>query len=743
METIEGIIEEIIYTNEDNGYTVFSITCDEGQVTCVGTLFKVTIGEGIKVVGEYTSHHIYGMQFKVEQFWTFLPHEITSMERYLGSGAIKGIGPSLAKKIIERFGNDSFRVIEEEPNLLEEIKGISIKKAQSIAKIFSEQRNMRNAIIFLQDFSISLTYAIKIYNEYKEKTFEIIKNNPYQLAEDINGIGFKVADSIANKLGIDKLSPQRIMSGIKYILYQNSINGHVYMEKETLLETTIQLLDIEKISIDNVLLELQIKNQIVVKKEHADEIVYLSIYYNMEQYVAQKIYELSTVQIKPYNNINKEMEEIEKTDNIKLDIKQKKAIKVAMDTGVLIITGGPGTGKTTTINTIISFFEQRGMEVLLAAPTGRAAKRMAETTSRKSKTIHRLLEICYSKDELHQKFERNEEYPLEGDVVIVDETSMIDITLMYHLLKAIVKGTRLILVGDKDQLPSVGPGNVLKDLINCSKINTVILDKIFRQSEESHIVLNAHKINSGQKINLKNDSKDFFFINRSNPNNIINEIISLVKTRLPKFTKQSSYEGIQVLTPMRKGYLGVENLNIELQKELNPASNNKNQKEYRQTIFREGDKIMQVRNNYNIEWKIISKYNFTIDEGLGVFNGDIGRIESINNYTEKVRVKFDDDKVVDYEFSNLDELELAYAVTIHKSQGSEYPVVVMPIFSGPPMLLNKNLLYTAVTRAKDFVVMVGIDSMIDKMVQNDRDINRNSTLGTRIIEIYERCDLLQ
>lgn len=738
MQTLEGIIEEIIYTNEENGYTVLSISSEEGDITCVGTLFKVTIGEGIKVTGQYTSHHIYGMQFKVEKFSTYLPHEVTAMERYLGSGAIKGIGPSLAKKLVDEFGKDTFRIIEEEPEQLEVIKGISTRKAQSIAQIFIDQKNMRNTIIFLQEFNISLTYAIKIYDEYKEKTYEVIKTNPYQLAEDIHGVGFKLADSIACKIGIDELSPQRIMSGIKYLLLQNSLDGHVYINKETLINETCTMLEINNINIDNALLELQLKNQIIVKNKNDEEIVYLISYYNMEQYVAEKIYDLANVDLKEYESIDIEIQEIEKESNIELDTKQKEAIKEAMNSGMLIITGGPGTGKTTTINTIITFFEERDMEVLLAAPTGRAAKRMAETTGREAKTIHRLLEIAYGKDELHQKFERNEDYPLECDVVIIDETSMIDITLMYHLLKAIVIGTRLILVGDKDQLPSVGPGNVLKDIINSNKINTIILDKIFRQANESHIITNAHKINAGEKIDLKNNKKDFFFINRNNPSHIISEIITLVNTRLPKFSGCTSYDGIQVLTPMRKGILGVDNLNIELQRVLNPPSKDKNQKEYRKTIFREGDKIMQIRNNYNIGWKIVSKYNFTVDEGLGVFNGDIGRIIEINNYSEKVIVLFDDDKKVEYDFTNLDELELAYAVTIHKSQGSEYRVVVMPVFSGPPMLLNKNLLYTAVTRAKEYVVMVGVENIIYKMIENNRDVNRNSTLDYKIIEMFDK-----
>lgn len=736
MVLIDGIVEDIIYRNDSNGYTILTVSTDSEEVTAVGTLFNITIGERIKASGTFTAHPIYGLQLKVDQYQSYMPDELAGMERYLASGAIKGIGPSLAKRLIEQFGLDTFRVIEEESYLLSQVKGISDRKAQEIASVFYEQKKMRQVIIFLQEYGVSLTYAIKIYGEYKDKTIEIVKSNPYQLAEDIHGIGFKMADAMAYKIGVDPYSPARMMAGIKYVLNQAALDGDLYLEQEILIQNATELLEVQVENVENALLELQLKQQLRVRENEGKLNIYLISYYLMEQYIATKLYELSTIKLPPDPNIEEELKAIEKTQSIFLDTKQKQAIIEAINRGVLVVTGGPGTGKTTTINAVIEAFEDRGLEVLLAAPTGRAAKRMTETTGMEAKTIHRLLEITFGKDELHQSFERNEEYPLEGDVIIIDEVSMMDVTLMYHLLKAIVPGTRLILVGDKDQLPSVGPGNILKDIIKSNQIPTVTLDKIFRQAMESDIVLNAHKINSGEHFPLKGSNKDFFFISRNNAHQIINEMITLVKTRLPKFTGCSSIDGIQILTPMRKGLLGVEHLNIELQKALNPPSKDKREKEFRKILYREGDKVMQIRNNYNISWQIFSKYNYAVEEGLGVFNGDVGKIIEINHYSEKLKVKFDDDKVVEYDFTNLDELELAYAVTIHKAQGSEYPVVVMPMFSGPPMLLTRNLLYTAITRAKAYVVIVGMEDVFNKMIENNREVSRNSTLDQMLNEVF-------
>ncbi len=728
MVDVEGVIEEIIYRNEDNGYTILTVATDAEEITVVGTLFRTTIGERIVVKGNYNSHPIYGLQLKAEEFQCFMPQEQAGMEKYLSSGAIKGIGPSLAKKIVEEFGNETFKIIEESPDKLSVIKGISMKKAQEIARIFFEQKKMRQVIIFLQDFGVSLTYAVKIFNEYKDKSIEIVKGNPYKLAEDIHGIGFKMADSMAYRVGIDRDSPERIMAGIKYTLNQASQEGHLFLEQGQVIEQSMELLETTKEHIENAMFELVIRQQLKSLTIEDKQVVYLMNYFMMEKYIAQKLLELADFKIAEDKNISKELEHIEDTQGICLDELQKKAIIDAMNNGVLVVTGGPGTGKTTTINAIIEAYEDRGKEVLLAAPTGRAAKRMTETTGKEAKTIHRLLEISFSKDEYNQKFERNEEYPLEADVVIIDEVSMMDVTLTYYLLKAIAIGTRLVLVGDKDQLPSVGPGNILKDIIKSEHIKTVVLDKIFRQAMESDIVINAHKIHKGESFSLRKNDKDFFFIGRQNAQRIIEEIIGLIKTRLPEFAGLSGSDSIQLLTPMRKGLLGVENLNTELQKAINPPDKKRREKEYRKIIFREGDKVMQIRNNYNIGWTIMSKYNYPIEEGVGVFNGDVGKILEINHYSEKVKVKFDDEKIIEYDFSNLDEIELAYAITIHKSQGSEYPVIVMPIFSGPAMLLTRNLLYTAITRAKNHVVLVGNEEIFWNMANNNREIHRNSSL---------------
>ncbi len=570
MVDVEGVIEEIIYRNEDNGYTILTVATDAEEITVVGTLFRTTIGERIVVKGNYNSHPIYGLQLKAEEFQCFMPQEQAGMEKYLSSGAIKGIGPSLAKKIVEEFGNETFKIIEESPDKLSVIKGISMKKAQEIARIFFEQKKMRQVIIFLQDFGVSLTYAVKIFNEYKDKSIEIVKGNPYKLAEDIHGIGFKMADSMAYRVGIDRDSPERIMAGIKYTLNQASQEGHLFLEQGQVIEQSMELLETTKEHIENAMFELVIRQQLKSLTIEDKQVVYLMNYFMMEKYIAQKLLELADFKIAEDKNISKELEHIEDTQGICLDELQKKAIIDAMNNGVLVVTGGPGTGKTTTINAIIEAYEDRGKEVLLAAPTGRAAKRMTETTGKEAKTIHRLLEISFSKDEYNQKFERNEEYPLEADVVIIDEVSMMDVTLTYYLLKAIAIGTRLVLVGDKDQLPSVGPGNILKDIIKSEHIKTVVLDKIFRQAMESDIVINAHKIHKGESFSLRKNDKDFFFIGRQNAQRIIEEIIGLIKTRLPEFAGLSGSDSIQLLTPMRKGLLGVENLNTELQKAINP-----------------------------------------------------------------------------------------------------------------------------------------------------------------------------
>ncbi|MCT4687976.1 SF1B family DNA helicase RecD2 [Vallitalea sp.] len=737
QQVIEGIIEEIIYRNENNGYCVCEISMEEEDITCVGTMLGVSEGEQIRAVGEYVSHHTYGRQFQIESYQSFIPQDRHSVLRYLSSGAIKGIGPALAKRIVKKFGDDSFRIIEEEPETLALVKGISEKKANEVANIFYEQREMRKTIIFLQEYGISLTYAIKIYNRYKERTMDIVGNNPYKLAEDIIGIGFKTADEIAMKMGIDKDSVHRVKAGIMFILRRASLNGHTYLPKNDLIDKAEEMLLVPYELIENAIIELQINKQIISKEVEDRVITYNMMFYHLELNVARKIYDLAQYDYDLPSNVDNEIKAIEESSDIVFDDYQRQAIKEGIKNGVIVVTGGPGTGKTTTINSIIELLEIQGLDVMLAAPTGRAAKRMTEATGRQAQTIHRLLEISFMNSEDNNKFEKHEDNPLECDALIIDEASMVDIVLMNSLLKALIPGTRLIIVGDKDQLPSVGPGNVLKDIIESKKIKAVKLEKIFRQARESAIIMNAHKINSGEHIDLCNKKSDFFYIKRATSGSILEEIKTLTKTRLPKFANCSPFDGIQILSPMRKGLLGTINLNKELQATLNPPKKDKNEKVFRDVLFREGDKVMQIKNNYNLAWQIKNEYNFTIDEGVGVFNGDIGTIIEINQYTNKLKVKFEDDKVVEYEYANLEELELAYAVTIHKSQGSEYPVVVIPLLTGPSMLLIRNLLYTAVTRAKKYVVIVGLDSTIYQMIDNDKEIERYSTLRLRIQEIFD------
>lgn len=736
---IEGTIEDIIFRNEENGYTVCSIQTRDEEIVCVGTLLEAYPGETLKIIGSWVNHPIYGSQFQIDTYEKTIPKTEESIEKYLSSGVIKGIGPTLARRIVEKFGLDTLRVIEEEWERLEEVKGISRQKALQIGEIFHEQRELRRAVLFLQDYGISPSYALKIYKQYGEATIDVVKSNPYRLAEDIFGIGFKMADQIAETVGIGEDSPHRIKAGIKFILNQYSNNGHTYMLREHLIQAAYELLGVSEELIENALIELQVYKQIWQEKIEDVEAVYLTPFYYAEMNVARRLTDFTLMKDETQSkDIDKRIDRLEKEKKIKLASEQRQAVKEAMTEGVLIITGGPGTGKTTTINAIISLLEEEGYDVILAAPTGRAAKRMSEATGKEASTIHRLLEMTFlEEDHKKQVFERNEERPLEADVIIIDEVSMVDILLMNSLLKAVAPGTRLIFVGDVDQLPSVGPGNVLKDMIRSETIKVVRLTEVFRQARESAIVMNAHRINKGEYPVVNEKDKDFFFMKRSIQDEVIETIKQLVQKRLPSFTNCDPIKDMQILTPMRKGPLGVEALNTVLQQALNPPSRKKREKEYRTTLFREGDKVMQIKNNYNMPWKIYNDIGMRIDEGVGVFNGDAGSIQEIDEEAQTLTVLFDDLKTVEYDFSQLDELELAYAVTIHKSQGSEYPVVIIPIHSGPPMLMNRNLLYTAVTRAKKLVVVVGLESTLHRMVDNNREINRYSSLAYRLRKIKE------
>ncbi len=736
---ITGTVEDIIFQNKENGYTVFSIDTEEEEVTCVGIVPQIHTGESLKMIGSWVVHQTYGRQFQVSLFEKAVPTTKEGMEKYLSSRIIKGLGPKMAKKIVERFGEATFYVIEEKPDRLAEIKGISYEKAMMISSVFQEQHQLRSAVVFLQGLGISTAYAMKIYKKYKERTYDIVKQNPYRLADDIFGIGFKMSDKLAAAMGITPDSPHRVKSGIKYILNQEAGNGHVYLPKGLLIEKAEELLGIHPAVIENSIMELQVDNQIWQERLSGEDIVYLNTYYSAEMAVAKKLLELAEAyEVSNKANIDGEIEAFEKSSGIFLAERQKEAVREAMSNGLLVITGGPGTGKTTTINTIIGILKEEETEIVLAAPTGRAAKRMTEATGMEAQTIHRLLGINFINDDSRrQTFDKNEDDPIEADVIIIDESSMVDILLMNSLLRAISHGTRLILVGDVDQLPSVGPGNVLKDIIRSERIKVVKLNEIFRQAQESAIIMNAHRINQGLEPVLNEKERDFFFLRRASVEDVVSAIVQLVTKRLPNFVPCDPVSDIQILTPMRKSPVGVQNLNMVLQRTLNPPMKEKKEKEYRSTVFRQGDKVMQIKNNYNTAWRIYNEFGRRVEEGTGVFNGDEGVILDIDEINETITVLFDDNKRVDYDFTQLDELELAYAITIHKSQGSEYPVVIIPIHSGPYMLMSRNLLYTAVTRAKQLVVIVGLQETMKKMIDNNREINRYSSLSCRIEALYD------
>ncbi|MBQ4521914.1 MAG: ATP-dependent RecD-like DNA helicase [Lachnospiraceae bacterium] len=732
---IEGYVEHIIYRNAENGYSVLQLVLSDGEEEkVVGKFPFISEGEYLSARGEYIDNKNHGIQFQVESYEIKIPDDMKSMERYLGSGAIKGIGPKLAAKIVKKFKMDTFRMIEEEGERLSEIVGISEKKAREIVVQFQEKQGMRQAMMFLSEYGVANQLAVKIYEEYGPQVYEVIRENPYRLAEDISGVGFHTADEIAKRSGIQLLSNHRIRAGILYILQDEVANGNVYYPLSKLKERGISLLQVDGELLEKNIMDLAIDRKVVLKEMGVEEAVYLAKLYYLELKVANKLCELN-VGFK----VKEEEEEaaflsIENERQMVLDEKQEEAIRAAARHGVTIVTGGPGTGKTTTINSMIQYFEKTGQKLLLAAPTGRAAKRMSEATGRDASTIHRLLEVNGEIEEKgHSRFERNEENPLEADVVIIDEMSMVDIFLMDSLLLALVKGCRLILVGDVNQLPSVGAGNVLKDMIAAKEFAVVKLTKIFRQTNQSNIVINAHKINAGEVIELSNQYTDFCFLEKHQVTEVAGIVVHLVKDVLPKHFKISPLE-IQVLAPMKKGELGVEYLNKVLQSNLNPPDGKKAEKEVRDTVFRTGDKVMQIKNNYKLEWEVRNEKGFQVEKGMGAFNGDVGVIRDISYFSEEVTVEFDDKRVARYPFSTLDELELAYAITIHKSQGSEYPVVVMPILQGPPVLFNRNLLYTAVTRAKQSVSIIGSKSKVLDMIRNVRELKRYTSLTQRIIE---------
>lgn len=741
-ETVTGYIDHVIFRNEDNGYTVMVMkgTEDDSELTCVGTFPALTQGASIEAVGNYTTHPVYGRQFQISSYTEKMPEDALAMERYLGSGAIKGIGAALAARIVRRFGDDTMRIVEEEPERLAEIKGISEKKAMEIAEQMTEKADMRRAMIFLQKYGISLNLGARIYQKYGQTVYSVLQENPYRLAEDISGVGFKIADEIASRIGIHTDSDYRIRSGMLYTLLQASGEGHTYLPKEELFFRASQLLGVDPSYMEKHLMDMVVDRKLIVKETEEGAVVYPARFYYLELNTARMLCELNILCPEDEQMMAKRIARIEKETDTELDEMQKQAIMAAARHGLFILTGGPGTGKTTTINAIIRYFEEEGAELRLAAPTGRAAKRMTEATGYEAQTIHRLLELNGMPEGEQEgrtvHFDRNSENPLEADVIIIDEMSMVDIALMHSLLLAVTAGTRLILVGDENQLPSVGPGNVLRDIIRSRCFSVVELKKIFRQASESDIVVNAHEINHGEQVTINNKSRDFFFLKRYDADIIIRVVIALIQEKLPRYVDAKPYE-IQVLTPMRKGLLGVERLNQILQRYLNPPDDKKKEKEIGQRLFREGDKVMQVKNNYQLEWEILGRYKIPVDKGVGVFNGDTGIMEEINEFAETATVQFEDGRRAEYSFKQLEELELAYAVTIHKSQGSEYPAVILPLLSGPRMLMNRNLLYTAVTRARKCVTVVGSENTFAEMIRNEKQQQRYSSLDRRIREMYE------
>lgn len=736
MEKIKGYVEHIVFRNEDNGYTVFQLNHEDGEITCVGSFNYIAEGELLELQGEYVMHSSYGLQLSVSSAEVKEPEDLMSIERYLGSGAVKGLGAALAGRIVRKFKEDTFRIIEEEPERLAEVKGISERKAREIAEQVEGKRDMRKAMIYLQKYGISTTLAAKIFKQYGQKVYHVLEENPYQLADDVQGVGFKTADEIAMRIGIHTDSDYRIRSGIFYALLQAVAEGHIYLPQELLLRRTSALLEVEIQDIEKYLTDLAMEKKIILKQSEEGVRVYPTNYYYMELNTAKMLHDLNVHAEIDEEYVRKRLELIEQDAGLSLDKRQREAVIEAVKHGILILTGGPGTGKTTTINAMIHYFESQGLDIFLAAPTGRAAKRMTEATGYEAQTIHRLLEVNGNPEENEGRsgFSRNEENPLEADVIIIDEVSMVDLPLMHALLRAIVPGTRTIFVGDENQLPSVGPGSVLKDLQQAGCFATVRLTRIFRQAAESDIVINAHKINNGEMVVLDNKSEDFFFLKRQDANTIISVVITLLQKKLPKYVDAEMYD-IQVLTPMRKGLLGVERLNRILQEYLNPPDRKKAEKEYGEKLFREGDKVMQIKNNYQLEWEIATKYGLVVDKGIGIFNGDMGVITNINTYNETLEVEYDEKRKVTYPFQLLDELELAYAITIHKAQGSEYPAVVIPLLPGPRQLYHRNLLYTAVTRAKKCVTLVGSDATFYEMIQNAHEQNRYTSLSERIQEL--------
>ena len=741
-----GYVDHIIYQNADNGYTVMNVTDDKSEVTVTGTFRGIGAGERVRIEGTYQEHPSYGQQLRMVSYEVLPPDDCKSVERYLGSGAIKGVGEKLAQRIVKKFGEDTFRIIEEEPARLIEIKGISERIAREIAEQVYEKREMRRAMLFLQEYGIADKLAVKIYEKYGEGLYDMLRTNPYKMAEDIEGVGFKRADEIAGNVGILVNSEYRIRCGLLYTLSQALSAGHTCLPEGILLRNSSALLGLPEKEIGVQLTNLVMEHKVITRAEDQSGAMYVysPAAYRAENQCAARLKELDICFFEEGKDcmsgeeslIYDKIQRIEDESGIVLDELQRQAVLKSIRHGVMILTGGPGTGKTTTIHVMLRYFEREQLQIELAAPTGRAAKRMSEACGMEARTIHRLLEVSgASEDGKTAGFGRDMNYPLDADVIIVDEMSMVDIFLFQALLAAIPQGTRLIMVGDMDQLPSVGPGCVLKDMIDSGVYPVIMLNKIFRQAAESDIVMNAHRIHDGRMIEVHNkESKDFYFLKRDDPNVMYNNIVQLVTDKLVRYVGTSPMD-IQVLTPMKKGAMGVEALNGILQRYINPPGEGKREHLAGDTLFREGDKVMQTKNNYKLEWEVTGKYNLPLRSGQGVFNGDIGIVREINEYASMMKVEFDEGKKVNYRFEELDELELAYAITIHKSQGSEYPAVVIPLLGVPGLLTYRNLLYTAVTRAKKCVTILGSETIMQEMVMGENKQKRYTGLCYRIREM--------
>lgn len=733
---IDCVIDNIVYQNAENGYVICEVSSkEEGDFYAVGYMPTARPGESASLTGDWVNHPEYGEQFKVELYDTIMPKEETAIIKYLSSGVIKGVREATAKKLYEAFGDSVFDVLTNEPEKVEKIKGIGHDRAVTICKSFNEQRSVQSIVMFLQQYSISANTAIKIHKIFGSEAVSVIKENPYALANAVDGISFKTADAIAYNIGIPKNSPERIACGVVYYLREAAYtNGHAYLPRGVIKEHTVYNLDITETEAENAISELIADRDIILDKIDNNEVLYLYGMYHDEKYIANRVVEIATTESKyaiSASRAEEEVDEFERDNGIKLAKKQREAVVTALSSGFMVLTGGPGTGKTTTINAIISIMENLNIKVALAAPTGRAAKRMSQVTGRDAKTVHRLLGAQMVGNT--HTFSRDEENPLDCDVIILDEASMVDTSLMASFLRAVKPGGRIILSGDSDQLPSVGAGNVLRDIIASGVVSTVKLSDIFRQSEESLIIVNAHKINNGEMPELGDRTRDFFFMKRANPSDVATTVTELYKSRLPKTYGLNPMSDIQILSPTKKGITGTVELNRILQMSINPPSQSKNEYKYGQTVFREGDKVMQTRNNYDIEYTTENG-----EDGVGIYNGDMGIVDSIHTQERYMIITFDDGKIIEYPFTSVEDLDLAYAITVHKSQGSEFSYVVIPLSTYMPMLMTRNLFYTAITRAKTMVILVGSDRIVENMTKNNTYTKRFTGLSDRLIRQKER-----